>query len=259
MTLRIPKKSGGFEKGPPGYEDISAGQRAVFAAEGALVVLAVAELFYGCLPAALALLPGIAYYVKKRRRALGKRRMAEATDAFRETLLLVRSHMSAGISPENAWRAARREITALYPPTSPVVAEMDRMCAALDMNQPFEKALQTFSDRLGMPAAQDFCQVFALAKRTGGNFNAIVTGTIERISEKMEVEREIRTLTSGKRFEQLIMNLIPVGILVYMRISSPGYMDALYGNLTGVVIMSVCLAVYLGAYEASGRIVEIEV
>ena len=49
---------------------------------------------------------------------------------------------------------------------------------------------------------------------------------------------------------------MPMGILLYLKVTSPGYFDVLYGNVEGVCVMSVCLAVYLAAYALSERMME---
>lgn len=45
--------------------------------------------------------------------------------------------------------------------------------------------------------------------------------------------QEIETCLSGKVMEQNIMSLVPVLILAYVKISSPEFLDGMYGNLTG--------------------------
>jgi tight adherence protein B len=52
------------------------------------------------------------------------------------------------------------------------------------------------------------------------------------------------------------MRLMPFGILAYVGISSPGYFDPLYGNLTGIAIMSGLLAVYVVAFILGDRILK---
>ena len=50
-----------------------------------------------------------------------------------------------------------------------------------------------------------------------------------------------------KKMEQNIMKLMPFGILAYVGVSSPGYFDPLYGNLTGIALMTGLLTIYLVA------------
>lgn len=64
---------------------------------------------------------------------------------------------------------------------------------------------------------------------------------------------------ASKKFEQNIMALMPAGIILYMRICSPDFLNGLYGNMLGIAIMTVCLGIYLGAYQLGRKIVTIEV
>jgi tight adherence protein B len=59
--------------------------------------------------------------------------------------------------------------------------------------------------------------------------------------------------------EQKVMNVIPLFILAYLRISSGDYLDVLYGNLFGVSVMSGCLLVYAAAIVVSERLLAIHV
>ncbi|HBI62463.1 MAG TPA: hypothetical protein DDY31_14840 [Lachnospiraceae bacterium] len=103
-----------------------------------------------------------------------------------------------------------------------------------------------------------FVQVFQTAKRTGGDLIAITRVTAERIGEKIEVKREIQTMIAGKKMEGKIMNLIPLGIILYFWLSSPDFLDCLYQS-SGRMVMTVLLFLYLLAYWWSGKISDIQV
>ena len=87
----------------------------------------------------------------------------------------------------------------------------------------------------------------------------IIRNAVRQMGEKIDVEREITPLVSGKKLELKIMTMIPLGMVLYMKISFPEFLDVLYGNIAGVIIMSICLLVYVEANEMGRRIVEIEV
>ena len=55
------------------------------------------------------------------------------------------------------------------------------------------------------------------------------------------------------------MDVVPIGIIAYLKISAMGTLDVLYGNLFGVCFMTVCLALYVGAIYLSERILDIRV
>jgi tight adherence protein B len=55
------------------------------------------------------------------------------------------------------------------------------------------------------------------------------------------------------------MKVIPLLILVYLLVSSPGFLEPLYHNTFGVIVMTVLLFFYLATYLVIDRIVAIEV
>ena len=55
------------------------------------------------------------------------------------------------------------------------------------------------------------------------------------------------------------MCIIPLIIIAYLRLETAAFLSVLYHNALGVVVMSVCLAVYIGAYFWGERIVNIRV
>ena len=65
-------------------------------------------------------------------------------------------------------------------------------------------------------------------------------------------------MIAGKRLESVCMMVIPLLIIVYLRVFSPGFLNPLYQGLMGRVIMTVALAVYLGAVWWSRRIMSIK-
>ena len=104
-----------------------------------------------------------------------------------------------------------------------------------------------------------FADVFLTAKRSGGNMTEILAETADMIEQKMAVDREIDVLLSSRKLEQKIMNVVPFFIIFYISLTSKGFFDVLYHNPVGILIMTICMAVYLAAFLLSEKIVEIEV
>ena len=57
----------------------------------------------------------------------------------------------------------------------------------------------------------------------------------------------------------MIMSLMPAGIILYLKLTSPGFLEVLYGNPFGILAMSLCLGIYGLSYWLGRRIVDIEV
>lgn len=198
------------------------------------------------------------YYIFREKKEYRKRQQYEINLEFREGLRGIAAALGAGYSMENALGEARKDLVLLYGEESLLVREFVYMEKKLDLNQSLEKVFQEFSERWQTEDIMHFVKVFQTAKRTGGDLISITRLSAEKISEKIEVKREIHTMIAGKRMEGRIMNLIPLGMILYFWISSPGFLDCLY-QASGRVIMTVLLIIYVVAYYWSQKICDIRV
>ena len=137
--------------------------------------------------------------------------------------------------------------------------ELTLIMRGLKNNRTLEELVDDFARRSGVAEIKEFSAMFQIAKRSGGNLGDILKKCIGMIAEKMEVKQEIITIISAKKMENNIMCIIPLGIIVYVDITSPGFLNVLYHNPMGVCIMSICLGVYMFAFFLGQRIVKIEV
>jgi tight adherence protein B len=98
-----------------------------------------------------------------------------------------------------------------------------------------------------------------VSKRTGGDMNRVIQKVSRMLGDKIDVKKEIEATLAAKKSEQMIMSLMPVGIILYLQMTSPGFLSVLYGNPFGIAAMSICLVIYAAAYWLGRRIVDIEV
>lgn len=66
-------------------------------------------------------------------------------------------------------------------------------------------------------------------------------------------------LISAKQLEQIIMDIVPIGIILYLRITADELISKMYGNMYGITVMTVCLIVYVCAVIISMKISDIKV
>ncbi|MBQ7767029.1 MAG: type II secretion system F family protein [Lachnospiraceae bacterium] len=199
------------------------------------------------------------FFVKWQRKVAVKRRKWELTLAFREAVVMVAANLQAGNSVENAFRRTYGDLKNLLGEEADMTKEFLLIGRGLDNNLILEKLLLDLGVRSGVEDIMDFADIFAVAKRSGGNLREIITDTAEVISEKIEMKRSLRILISEKQFEQKIMSVIPFFILIYIGFTSPGYFDSLYHTLSGMGIMTACLTGYILALIWGMKITAIEV
>lgn len=178
---------------------------------------------------------------------------------FRDAMQLLSSALRTGYSVENAIREAEKELRPMYPQTCRIRDEFERMVHRLDMNMTAEQVLRDFARRVAQEDAQHFADVFSAAKRTGGDSIHILKSAIRTISDKIEVERQIQTMLASKKLEFQIMCVVPLGMILYMRFAFSEFLAVLYGSTPGVLVMTICLAVYITAYRMGNKMIQIEV
>lgn len=178
---------------------------------------------------------------------------------FKDGMQSVAVALGAGFSVESAWLEGQKELRDLYGEEAYMVKEMKQMNAKIHMNQPVEQVLYQFALRSECEDIKGFAEVFQFAKRSGGDFGKIIQNTVRHITEKMEVEREIETVLSGKKMEQKIMNVVPVGLLAYLNLTSEEFFAPLYGNLFGKCVMTTAFVAYIGALTLAQKMVDIKV
>lgn len=198
-------------------------------------------------------------FMKWQRGVAIRKRKWMLTLAFRDAIGMVAANLQAGNSIENAFRRTYMDLKGLYDESADIMGEFLLIGRGLDNNLVLEKLLLDFGERSDVEDIRDFADIFAVAKRSGGNLKEIITDTVDVISEKIEMKRSLRILISEKQFEQKIMSVIPFFILIYIGFTSPGYFDSLYHTLSGIGIMTACLAGYVLALFWGMKITAIEV
>ena len=167
--------------------------------------------------------------------------------------------LKAGYSVENAIRGAGRDIEPLYGPDKRIRREFSLMTRQLDMNMSTGAVLDEFAGRTGQEDVENFVNVFAAAKKSGGDSIAIIRNAVQLISDRIDTEKEIRTMIASQKLEFDIMCVVPFAIILYMKATFGEFLGALYGNAAGVCVMTVCLLLYVAAYRTGRKIIRIEV
>ncbi len=220
----------------------------------ALRVLLLSYFFYRSFIAVIPMsVVGYLYY-RKQKNELASRDIKILESQFGEAIRAVDTALKAGYSVENAFVQSGKDMERQYGKDSFIHEELEVIRRGLVINITLEEMLADLALRSGSEAIEDFSKVFMIAKRYGGNMSEVISTAVETISIRIETREEIETAISGKKMEQNIMKLMPFGILTYVGVSSPGYFDFLYGNLTGIAMMTGLMAVYLAAYFIGDKI-----
>ena len=233
-------------------------ERIRYILEGLIIVFIIGGMFYKSIFGIILLSPLIYIYLNKKKRRLIEKRKWQLNLEFRDGINSLSAAIGAGYSAEHAFVEAIKDLRRMYSDGAMIINEFSYIVNQIQMNTPIEKALYDLGDRCGVEDIISFAEVFATAKRSGGDLVQIIKSTGTMISDKLEVKREIITIIAGKKFEANIMKMVPVGILFYLSISSGDLLKPLYHNAFGAVVMTTILIIYLFTYRVIDKIITIE-
>lgn len=227
--------------------------------EGLGILAVFAYFFYRSIYAFFLFMPMLYFYRREKKRRRIKKRGEQLEKEFRETLLSVNINLQAGYSIENAFLECHKDIVNLFGNSSDMVRELMVIRKGMNNGIPLEQLLLNLGNRCPGGEIQEFAQVFSIAKRTGGRWQDMMKRTVDIIQEKAEIKEEIRTLIHARKMESRIMCLIPFLLLFYIDLTTRGYFTPLYHNLTGILVMTVCLLLYCAAVVWIEKITDISI
>ena len=193
-----------MDKGRTEYDSyaLSGKERLVCAGKALLVTGSFSYLFYRSWFGFLTLPIVLAVLWKrevKSRTALRKQRLSVQ---FKDAILMVTAGIQSGSSVENAFLETEQEIMSLYGVQSEMGQELAAIRKGLTNRVPLEKMLLDLGRRSGVEEIRDFTEVFAAAKRIGGNMKEIIKRTADLTGQRMEEARR-QLLHTDKKIREI--------------------------------------------------------
>ena len=191
---------------------------------GVIADIAVAAVFFDSL---WGLIPGLAagiYVYRIAMKRVRAKRKENMTAQFRTLLLSMLGTLEAGYALENAFFSAGEDGRRVYGERCEIGEALDKLRNRLSFNMSFEEV-------------------------------RIIRDTAEKIVSGIELKEELSTMIAARQLEQKIMTFMPAGIILLLRLSSPGFMDMLYGSPMGIAVMSAAVGLNILADYIGKRIV----
>jgi tight adherence protein B len=199
-------------------------------------------------------------YPKIRNREIIEKRKNELNLQFKDMLYSLSSSLSAGKSVESSFKEVLKDLSIIYPDKNTfIIKEVEYIVRKIEMNETIEDALEDLANRSHLEDIENFVDVFKTSKRAGGNIIEIIKNTSNIISDKIEVKEEINTLLSARKFEQKVLALVPIFIILFLSTSSKDYMYPIFNTIAGRLVKTVALILIIIAYLISKRIMNIKV
>jgi len=225
-----------------------------------IFIFAVIYLFYHSLIFSVVVsISGVTYPRFKKKSIIKKNKM-NLNIQFKDMLYSLSSSISAGRSIELAFKEVLKDLSIQYPDSSiSIIREVDSIIRKISMNETVEEALLEFASRAHLEDIDNFVDVFMISKRTGGNIVDVIKNSSNIINDKIEIKMEIETMLAERKYEQKILNIVPLAMIVILTETSKDYMMPIFTTFAGRAAMTLCVVLLVISFLISSKIMDISI
>jgi tight adherence protein B len=187
----------------------------------------------------------VRYRAGKQRRMFGEQ--------LADNLQVLASAMRAGQSFAGALAVAVQDAP------EPAKREFGRVVSDERLGVPLEESLGTVVERMDNRDLHQVALVAALQREAGGNSAEVLDRVADTIRDRVALRRLISSLTAQGRLSRWVVSLVPVGLVIYLSLAAPGYLDPLLKTTPGNVMLGLAIVMGTAGSLIIKRIVEIDV
>lgn len=169
-----------------------------------------------------------------------------------DILKLTASSLRAGFALLQGLEAVAKQLQ------EPSAGELQRVIIEARLGRPVEEALEAAAQRI---CNRDFTESVAavrIQQEAGGNLASLFETLAETMLQRLQLRREIRTLTAEARLSAYVLAGLPLLIAGFLFATSPKYVLVLFHNQAGKIALLAALALQLLGFLWMFRTVKIE-
>ena len=185
------------------------------------------------------------------------RRIGSRLNAFNkqlpDTITLLSNSLRAGSSFLQSIELVSRESPA------PMGPEMGRVVREVNLGLSMEEALSNLVRRIKSDDLDLMVTAIGVQQQVGGNLAEILDTIAFTIRERVRIKGEIRTLTAQGRYSGYLVAFLPIAIMVTLNFINPEFMQPLFTELIGQILLVVGGIMMTIGFFAIQKITDIKV
>jgi tight adherence protein B len=170
-----------------------------------------------------------------------------------DTIVLLSNSLRAGSSFLQSIELVSRESPA------PMGPEMGRVVREVNLGLSMEEALSNLVRRIKSDDLDLMVTAIGVQQQVGGNLAEILDTIAFTIRERVRIKGEIRTLTAQGRYSGYLVAFLPIGIMITLNLINPEFMQPLFTELIGQILLVVGGIMMLIGFFAIQKITDIKV
>jgi tight adherence protein B len=184
---------------------------------------------------------------------LGNRRRKQFESLLPDTLQLLASTMRAGYSLMQGVEAVSQEVS------EPMGRELRRVVTEARLGRPLEEALDGIASRMESGDFAWAVMAIRIQREVGGNLAELLVTVAETMTERERLRRDVNALTAEGKISAIVLGLLPVGLGLFIYTANPGYMDPLFDETIGKVMLIGSILLALFGFYWMKKIIEIDI
>lgn len=187
-----------------------------------------------------------------------KRRLDKLLGQFQSLLESLVVSLQAGGTDLGSLESAIEDLSLMYSDKADIVKEIRLIVQKFNNHLSIGDAFMDFALRSGLEDVKLFAAVYKSVEGKGEKTRDIVIRTQKILSDKIEIQAEIKTLSSGAVMEINIIILIPLLIVAVMGYMGGELMQGLFSPV-GHAVATLALGIFAAAYVLGKKIANIKV
>lgn len=167
---------------------------------------------------------------------LTNRRRAKFESQLGDTLQMLTGGLRAGHSLLRSVDAVAQEAD------SPTREEFVRIITETRLGRDLKDSMFDAGQRLKCEDFDWTAQAIEIHREVGGDLSEVLDQVGETIRERAEVKGQVKTLSAEGKLSAYILVALPVGIFLFLNLTSPEYISTFYTSLIGWAMLGVGLA-----------------
>ncbi len=170
-----------------------------------------------------------------------------------DTITLLSNSLRAGSSFLQSIELVSRETPA------PMGEEMGRVVREVNLGLGMEEALANLVRRIKSEDLDLMVTAIGVQQQVGGNLAEILDTIAFTIRERVRIKGDINTLTAQGRMSGYLVAFLPIGIAVALNFINPAFMQPLFTQLLGQILLGVGGVMMVIGFFTIQKIVDIKV
>ncbi|CAN5412429.1 hypothetical protein BH09MYX1_BH09MYX1_33100 [soil metagenome] len=141
----------------------------------------------------------------------------------------------------------------------PMRDEIELATKEMKVGSSLDQALLHMAARIGSRQVDSALSALLIGRQVGGNLGRVLEATASSIREMARLDGVVRTKTAEGKMQLWIIAIMPLGLIVMLSLTQPGFFDPLTANAAGYFVVFIAVGCWVGALVWARKILAVDI